>query len=69
MHITIPGVKRPRIRCQECAGGAPPDLPALHEAGGIEPTGFTKASSHGPKRTRGEFRAYVEKWSPYWEAE
>jgi hypothetical protein len=26
--MTLPGIKRGFLRCQFCAGGAPPDLPA-----------------------------------------
>jgi hypothetical protein len=29
LFITLPGVKRVKIRCQECEGAAPADLPEL----------------------------------------
>lgn len=67
LYITLLGVKRPRVRCQDCAGEAPPDLPAQMEPGGIQPsrTGFSRAGEHAPDRTRGALRTMIERYSPH----
>lgn len=71
LFIVLPGVTRPRIRCQTCAGDAPPDLPALPElrdSGGIEPSRLSRLGSSAPKRTRGALREAVKEWTPYRES-
>ena len=67
LYITIPGVKKPRIRCQDCAGKAPPDLPQNMRSGGIQPsrTGFSRVTDHGPARTRGALRDMAERYTPH----
>lgn len=67
LYITIPGVKRPRVRCQNCAGEAPPDLPANLEPGGIAPSKikFSRAGDHAPARTRGALRGMAERYTPH----
>jgi DNA-directed RNA polymerase subunit RPC12/RpoP len=60
LFITLPGVKRERVRCQNCAGEAVPDLPARIEIAGVAElaqTGFTQISK--PK---------VKEWMPYRDA-
>ncbi len=68
LFITLPGVKRDRIRCQNCAGEAPPDLPELMVAGGIEPSRMTRAGLSAPGRTRGELKTAIREWMPYRES-
>lgn len=65
-----PQVTRELIRCQNCAGEAPPELPELMEAGGIETSGFTAIGKAAPKRrTRGALKELARKeWMPYREA-
>ncbi len=68
LFITLPGVKRERVRCVNCAGEAPPNLPERIEIAGIAElaqSGFSKASSHAPGRTRGELRAAVDRYVPH----
>jgi len=67
LYITIPGVKKARTRCQDCAGEAPPDLPANLNSGGIQPsrTGFSRVTDHGPNRTRGALRVMAERYTPH----
>ena len=61
LYITLSYVKRPRLRCQTCAGETPPDeLPDLRESGGIETTTLIRA-----KR---EFKTFTEEWMPYRES-
>ncbi len=56
--VTLPGVKRPLVRCRTCAGDEPPDdLPELLESGGLHPTTLTRA-----KR---EYAQAVKEWMPY----
>jgi hypothetical protein len=59
-------VKRELVRCATCAGEAPPELPALLVAGGIEASGFTAIGKAAPKRTRGALKDLaVKEWMPY----
>lgn len=61
-----PQVTRELIRCQNCAGEAPPELPELMEAGGIETSGFTAIGKAAPRRTRGALKELARKeWTPY----
>ncbi len=61
LFITLHGVKKPRVRCQSCAGGSPPDdLPELLTSGGIEHSTLIRQKiDHGSDR---------KEWMPYREA-
>ncbi len=62
-------IKREMIRCQTCAGEAPPELPELLESGAIETSGFMPIGRAMPKRTRGGLKAAIAKeWTPYRES-
>lgn len=43
--IKIPGVKREKVRCSECVGDAPPDLPARIVTRAATGGGFTKPAT------------------------
>jgi hypothetical protein len=58
--IELPGVKHPRVRCEICAGPAPPDLPA-----GLVRHDSTKKMQPLTKT----ITAVVDKWLPYKERE
>lgn len=65
---TLAKVKQPRVRCADCAGPAPPDLPMHIERKSIAPTmPFTNISQALPVRTRGALRdmAARREWMPY----
>lgn len=66
LHIVLPGVRRPLVRCQDCAGEAPPEMPAQMEPGGIQSSkiGFSRAADAAPARTRGALREMVERYRP-----
>lgn len=38
LHVSIPGVKKQKVRCEECEGPAPKDLPELepHEVPALD---------------------------------
>ena len=60
MIITLPNVKRPRIRCEDCAGPAPPDLPAVIEHktnADILARGFTRIDATAER--------FADRWSPH----
>jgi hypothetical protein len=66
----IATIKRPRIRCADCAGEAPPDLPALIERSREIHAAFQQVASALPGRTRGALKTLVtnphrEEWMPY----
>ncbi len=69
LFISLPMVKRERIRCQSCAGESAPELPARVVLAGVQEmaqNGFTKASASAPGRTRGELKqAMRREWTPY----
>ncbi len=69
LYITLPGVKRERIRCQSCAGEAAPNLPERILVAGVAEQaqrGFTKAALAAPSRTRGALKDMARKeWTPY----
>ena len=66
-YIHLNGVRKDLIRCQDCAGEAPPDLPANMEPGGIlpTPTGFSRIGTHAPRRTRGGLKEMIDRFSPH----
>jgi hypothetical protein len=52
---TVPGVTRPFVRCGECAGGAPPELPAdvappAPNREGLKPLQSVKPNTRGDLR-------------------
>ena len=68
LFVMIGQIRRPFVRCQDCAAklmqpsAPPPDLPPLHDAGGIVPALFAAvgtASKHTVTR---------KQWMPYREA-
>jgi hypothetical protein len=68
----IATIKRQRIRCANCAGEAPPDLPALIERLRDISAAFQQVSAALPNRTRGALKTLVadsithrEEWMPY----
>lgn len=65
MYVSLPGIKREFVRCQDCAGSAPPELPALHGPPVITPTPFAHVIAGAPKRTRGALKEAVREWMPY----
>ncbi len=66
IYIKIsPNIKREMVRCQTCAGEAPPELPELLVSGGIETSGFMSIGRAAPGRTRGQLKAAVKEWMPY----
>lgn len=70
LFISLPGVKRERVRCQNCAGDAAPELPERMVVAGVEQLahdGFSKVGLSAPKN-RGELRAQLKEWMPYREA-
>ena len=69
LFIALPGVKRERIRCANCAGNAPPPLPELPIVAGVEEQaqrGFTKLGI--PLKKRGDLKQAVREWMPYRES-
>lgn len=68
LQITLTGVKRARIRCQDCSGPAPPDLPPLRERT-FESSGFTQVGESAPSRTRGALKTLANNWMPYRDSE
>ena len=69
LYTTLPNVKRERVRCQNCAGEAAPELPERIAVAGVAEqaqNGFTKAGLSAPGRTRGELKqAMRREWTPY----
>lgn len=63
----IVGVTRKFVRCEDCAGEAPPKLPAA-VATAPEPARFAPLQEASPARTRGGLRRAVE-WMPYRDGE
>ncbi len=61
LFVTLPGVKRARVRCQSCAGEPPPDdLPPLLISGGIEKTTLIRAKYQYKNEDRTEWMPYRE---------
>ena len=58
IYIKLPNVKRELVRCQNCVGLAPPDLPQRPPR--VEPQGFTKPMSKLKRTAMGYTRERVE---------
>lgn len=67
LYITIGQLKKEHRRCQDCAGEAPPELPANPVRGfrDSDPVSFTTIGSAAPTRTRGDLKKFAERWSPH----
>lgn len=65
LFITLPGVKRERVRCQTCAGEAAPALPDRIEVAGVTELAQTGFQKMRMPKNRGELRAQVKEWTPY----
>lgn len=76
LFTRLPGVKRERVRCCDCAGEPMPDLPERLEPRDIasmaqtgftkRPDDFTHVGALVPKtRTRGSLRDKAREWMPY----
>ena len=63
-YVKMEKLTRELRRCVDCAGPAPPDLPALVEKVFPEITGFTPLAQNRPK-TRGELKQTAREWMPY----
>lgn len=68
--VEIPGVKRVLMRCETCAGPAPPGLPDFTDAPPApRADAFVPLMSAAPHRTRSGFRQAVDRWMPYKDSE
>lgn len=70
LEIQIPAVHRTRLRCEECAGPAPPDLPPFELPASIPErmAALTRVGQAAPKRTRGALQqamVHTDRWSPH----
>lgn len=67
--IALHGVRRKLIRCENCAGEAPPSLPELIEPENVEQRaaklGLTLARDVAPERKRGALKAMAAEWLPH----
>ena len=63
LYRSLPGVKRERVRCQDCAGEAPPELPPMRDYATNEKEigDFAALQQAMPKRTRGELKSFTER--------
>lgn len=64
---SIVGVTRKFVRCQDCVGTAPPELPAFVDTA-PEPARLVPLQEASPPRTRGGLRHAAE-WMPYRDGE
>lgn len=65
--ITMPAITRQLVRCVDCSGPAPPDLPALVERQAPVTASMMGVSEVRPK-TRGELKQIAREWLPYRES-
>lgn len=63
-YVKVGRVERELRRCVDCAGPAPPDLPASIRTKELGDYSMVAVSSLKPK-TRGDLRAQVKEWTPY----
>lgn len=71
-YTKIGDIRRERVRCADCVGPAPPDLPPLIERSREIPATFRQVTSVLPGRTRGALKTIInnpaaprEEWMPY----
>jgi hypothetical protein len=62
--VKVGRVERELRRCVDCAGPAPPDLPAAIRTKEPGDYSMVAMSSLKPK-TRGDLRAHVKEWLPH----
>jgi hypothetical protein len=63
-YVKTANITRELKRCVDCAGPAPPNLPALPELKTPGDFSMTHVGAHRPK-TRGELKATAREWMPY----
>lgn len=69
LELVIPNLQRHPVRCADCAGPAPPDLPPLVESASIAErvAALTRVGTAAPGRTRGALKtlAQADTWTPH----